>query len=118
MPQRQGNDTGIAARKAQLVAAVETSLRPLCKTLGSINTGFMSAGEGTTGLERKDSNSQSGATPHIHFTALCVEPPQKSPESYGQADAGLGLSIAMQRYLLEPARDGGPTYALLWDATR
>lgn len=32
-----------------------------------------------------------------------------------QADEGQGISIAMQRFLLEPARDGGPTYALLWD---
>ncbi|KAF8446853.1 hypothetical protein BGX38DRAFT_1192633, partial [Terfezia claveryi] len=35
----------------------------------------------------------------------------------GQAGGGPGLSIALQRYLVEPPRDGGPTYSLLWDAT-
>lgn len=35
---------------------------------------------------------------------------------HGQAGGGQGISIALQRYLLEPARDGGPTYSLLWGA--
>jgi len=44
---------------------------------------------------------------------LCMQEPPVA-NAHGQAGGGPGISIAMQRYLLEPARDGGPTYALLW----